>query len=66
MASNKMNKPIRMENYWSNCSILILVSMDVMHVASKKSIWLLLMIRSGISLMVFCIYSFENPVLSAI
>jgi len=40
--------------------------MDVMHVASKKSIWLLLMIRSGISLMVFCIYSFENPVLSAI
>ena len=66
MASNKMNKPIRMENYWSNCSILILVSMDVMHVASKKSIWLLLMIRSSISLMVFCIYSFENPVLSAI
>jgi len=40
--------------------------MDVMHVASKKSIWLLLMIRSSISLMVFCIYSFENPVLSAI
>ena len=60
MAYNKVNKPIRTENYLSNCPALIFISMDVTHVDLKKRVWLLfLVIRSGNPLMFFLALQFR-------